>query len=76
MLEINWRNWMTKQYLSRWLQVQTYYKMQVVGDNTDNPDQRISEDIKLFTNLTLQLLMGFLKQLAILVVFIVVFWRL
>lgn len=43
MLEINWRNWMTKQYLSRWLQVQTYYKMQVVSDNTDNPDQRISE---------------------------------
>lgn len=59
MLEINWRNWMTKHYLSRWLQVQTYYKMQVVSDNTDNPDQRISEDIKLFTNLTLQLLMGF-----------------
>ena len=76
MLEINWRNWMTKHYLSRWLQVQTYYKMQVVSDNTDNPDQRISEDIKLFTNLTLQLLMGFLKQLAILVAFIVVLWRL
>ena len=76
MLEINWRNWMTKHYLSRWLQVQTYYKMQVVSDNTDNPDQRISEDIKLFTNLTLQLLMGFLKQLAILVAFVVVLWRL
>ena len=76
MLEINWRNWMTKRYLQRWLQLQTYYKMQVVSDNTDNPDQRISEDIKSFTNLTLQLLMGFLKQFATLLAFVFVLWRL
>ena len=76
MLEINWRNWMTKLYLKRWLQLQTYYKMQVISDNTDNPDQRISEDIKSFTSLTLQLLMGFLKQLATLLAFIFVLWRL
>jgi len=76
MLQINWRTWMTDRYLAGWLSDQTYYRLQVLKTDTDNPDQRISEDINQFVSLTLQLLLGFLKQLTTLGAFGVVLWQL
>jgi len=76
MLQIKWRVWMTDKYLARWMQGQTYYRLQVLKSDTDNPDQRISEDINQFVNLSLQLLVGFLKQLTTLGAFSVVLWQL
>ena len=73
MLQIKWRTWMTNNYLRAWLGGQTYYKLQ---DATDNPDQRISEDIGQFVNLSLALIIGFLKQLTTLAAFGVVLWEL
>ncbi|MBR0260603.1 MAG: ABC transporter ATP-binding protein/permease [Selenomonadaceae bacterium] len=73
MLQIKWRTWMTKNYLNSWMSGQTYYRLQ---DSTDNPDQRISEDIGQFVNLTLTLLIGFLRQLTTLAAFGVVLWEL
>ena len=73
MLQIKWRTWMTNNYLSEWLGGQTYYRLQ---DATDNPDQRISEDIGQFVNLSLTLLIGFLKQFTTLAAFGVVLWEL
>ena len=76
MLTINWRTWMTEQYLARWMQGQVYYRLQVLRSDTDNPDQRISEDINQFVSLTLTLLVGILKQLTTLGAFAVVLWNL
>ena len=73
MLQIKWRTWMTNNYLRDWLGGQTYYRLQ---DATDNPDQRISEDIGQFVNLTLLLIIGFLKELTTLAAFGVVLWEL
>ncbi|MBQ3450663.1 MAG: ABC transporter ATP-binding protein/permease [Selenomonadaceae bacterium] len=73
MLQIKWRTWMTNNYLRAWLDGQTYYRLQ---DATDNPDQRISEDIGQFVNLSLALLIDFLKQLTTLAAFGVVLWNL
>ena len=76
MLQIRWRTWMTDTYLAGWMKHQVYYRLQVLGSDTDNPDQRISEDINQFVSLTLQLLLGFLKQLTTLGAFGVVLWNL
>ena len=73
LLEIRWRTWMTKNYLNAWMTGQTYYHLQ---SGTDNPDQRISEDINSFVSLTLQLIIGFLRQLTTLAAFSVVLWEL
>ncbi len=73
MLQIKWRTWMTNNYLRDWMGGQTYYRLQ---DATDNPDQRISEDIGQFVNLSLTLLINFLKQLTTLAAFGVVLWNL
>ena len=73
MLQIKWRTWMTNNYLREWMSGQIYYRLQ---DATDNPDQRISEDIGQFVNLSLALLIDFLKQLTTLAAFGVVLWNL
>lgn len=76
-LEIKWRNWMTDKYLDRWLGHQTYYRLQVAGqDDMDNPDQRIADDVNSFVNLTLSLFVGVLKQATSLVAFVVILWNL
>ena len=76
MLQIKWRQWMTKGYVSRWLHQQVYYRLQVLGRDMDNPDQRISEDISQFVTLTLQLMLGMFKQIITLVAFVAVLWNL
>lgn len=76
MLEIKWRRWMTDRYLDRWLTKRTYYRLQLIDNNTDNPDQRISEDLRLFTNYTLRLSLGLLKALVTLISFIAILWQL
>ena len=73
LLEIRWRAWMTNNYLNAWMNGQTYYHLK---DSTDNPDQRISEDISQFVSLTLQLIVGFLRQSITLVAFSFVLWGL
>lgn len=77
MLEIKWRTWMTDRYLEEWMQKQTYYRLQVTGRmDMDNPDQRISDDIGSFVNLTLTLFIGLLKQATTLVAFVFILWEL
>ncbi len=73
MLQIKWRTWMTNNYLRAWMDGQIYYRLQ---DAADNPDQRISEDIGQFVNLSLALLIDFLKQLTTLAAFGMVLWNL
>ena len=52
-LQIRWRRWLTASYLDHWLEGANHYRMQLLGDAADNPDQRISEDIAQFIQLTL-----------------------
>ncbi len=47
-LQIRWRRWLTRTYLDHWLEGSNHYRMQLLGDAADNPDQRIAEDIKQF----------------------------
>ncbi|MGA7666796.1 MAG: ABC transporter ATP-binding protein/permease [Pseudolabrys sp.] len=47
-LQIRWRRWLTEIYLDRWLTGANHYRMQLLGDAADNPDQRIAEDVRQF----------------------------
>ena len=76
MLQLRWRTWMTDRYLASWMKNQAYYRLQVLGSDMDNPDQRIQEDINQFVTLTLSILLGVLKQLTTLAAFAVVLWNL
>jgi putative ATP-binding cassette transporter len=76
MLQIRWRRWLTDKYLKDWLTDRTYYPMQVKGKQTDNPDQRVAEDLRIFVNQTLGLSIGLLNALVTLVSFVGVLWAL
>ncbi len=68
LLEIRWRSWMTTHMLGRWMANKAFYTMELMrfssstdkDDTTtpDNPDQRIQEDINLFTSYTVSLSMA------------------
>jgi len=45
---VRWRRWLTGNYVSRWMSDGVHYKMLLSGSPTDNPDQRISQDIYSF----------------------------
>ena len=76
LLQLRWRTWMTEQYLAAWLKDQSYYRLQLGDNEMDNPEQRIQQDISEFVTLTLQFILGFLKQLTTLAAFAVVLWNL
>src|SRR5260370_426521 len=73
-LQIRWRRWMTDSYLREWLRDQTYYRLQLGADPTDNPDQRISEDLALFPSQTLALSLGLLTNIVQAVSFSFILW--
>jgi putative ATP-binding cassette transporter len=76
MLSIEWRTWLTERFLANWMKDQAHYRLQLLDRGTDNPDQRISEDLRLFVDLTLDLSIGFLSSVATLAVFIGILWSL
>ena len=58
MLQIRWRRWLTRRYLNAWLEERAYYRLQVSDTGTDNPDQRIADDLDRFTKHSLALTVG------------------
>ena len=74
MLQIRWRRWLTDRYLQDWLADRNYYRMQLKGNATDNPDQRIAEDFRLFVDESLSLGLGFLNAAVTLGSFIGILW--
>ena len=76
MLEIRWRRWLNDRYLRAWLADGAYYRMQLVARETDNPDQRIAEDVHLLAAHTLGLFTGGLRAIVTLVTFVAILWGL
>lgn len=73
MLTIRWRAWLTENHFKRWLGHKNYYQLEQ-GGYTDNPDQRISEDLNTFTSNTLSLALGLIRTVVSLVSFSIILW--
>lgn len=82
LLEMRWRAWMTGHYLDRWLSNKAFYQLELSrfakGEDAppDNPDQRIAEDMNLFTSYSVTLSMGLLNAVVTLVSFVGILWSL
>src|SRR5262249_20993006 len=74
MLEMRWRVWMTRRYVGAWMDKQVYYRLELEHHGTDNPDQRIAEDLRLVTSNTLSLSLGLLSSVVTLVSFVGILW--
>ncbi|TDH62887.1 ABC transporter ATP-binding protein/permease [Dankookia rubra] len=75
-LQIRWRGWMTRQVLDRWLADRAYYRIALTDPGTDNPDQRVAEDLRMFVDNTLALGLGLMRSVVSLFSFILVLWGL
>ncbi len=73
---IDWRHWLSKYFMHRWLQNGVFFKMQFDERMVDNPDQRIAADINEFVDLTFSLTIGILTDLAYIITFSLVLWDL
>jgi putative ATP-binding cassette transporter len=73
-LQIRWRRWMTERFLKSWLADQAYYRMQLDQSATDNPDQRIADDLDRFTSISLTLSIGLLNSVVTLFSFLFILW--
>jgi putative ATP-binding cassette transporter len=76
MLLIRWRRWLTERYLRGWLTDRAYYRMQLAGGETDNPDQRIADDVRLFISGSLGLAIGGLRAAVTLASVVAILWSL
>ena len=79
-LQIRWRNWMTTHFLDEWLSDRAYYHISLASEGaavgTDNPDQRISEDLRDFTRSTLSLGLDLISNVVTLFSFLSILWSL
>src|SRR5260221_822881 len=74
MLMIEWRSWVTGRLLTDWMKDQALFRLQLLDKGTDNPDQRIADDLNIFVDLTLSLALGLLSAVGTLASFIGILW--
>jgi putative ATP-binding cassette transporter len=79
MLQIRWRRWLTRRFIGAWLDERAYYTLSLKSGGTDNPDQRIADDINQFTTSTLDLFIGgsgILNSVVTFFSFLAILWTL
>ncbi len=76
MLQIRWRAWLTDRFLTRWSANGAYYQLELDSTTTDNPDQRIAEDLDRFTMIFLNLFFGLISSIVSVASFLIILWTL
>lgn len=73
---LRWRRWLTERFVGRWLQNRSYYLLENFDEKTDNPDQRIQEDVGSLINFSIDLSMGLIGAITTFIAFIYILWQL
>lgn len=68
-----WRTWMAQHLVKRYFNNRAYFRLRN-SDSVDNPDQRISEDVRNFTTSSLAFLLIALNSLITLITFLWILW--
>src|SRR5262245_42166018 len=72
-LSLYWRRWLTRRILNRYLENRAYYELNADA-KIDNPDQRIAEDVNVFTQKSLNFMIVILGSLINVAAFSGVLW--
>src|SRR3990167_4711852 len=73
---LRWRKWLTEQFIGRWLHNRDYYYLESFDEKTDNPDQRIQDDIGGLITYSINLSIGLVGAVTTFIGFIYVLWHL
>lgn len=74
-LQLRWRRWLTGRFTDSWLAGHAFYRIELAR-STDNPDQRIADDIRQFVQLAMSLSVGLLSAIVTLFSFLFLLWTL
>ena len=73
---INWIECLNTELLEKWMDKRAYYKSQYIGNNLDNPDQRIQQDIQSYVKTTLSLSTGVIDAVTSMISYTILLWGL
>jgi putative ATP-binding cassette transporter len=76
LLSFRWRTWLTKEYLNRWLENTAHYRFSLHKEKTDNPEQRISQDLSDFTVSTIMISFSVFVEVIKVISFVIILWGL
>ena len=76
LFSLRWRRWLTDQFVNRWLAKRDYYYIEYFDEHTDNPDQRIQEDVGALVSGAISLSIGLIGSVTTFLAFIYVLWEL
>jgi len=73
-LSLQWRRWLTERYVDNYFSDRAYYNLNNVETDIDNPDQRIAEDVRSFTQESLTFLLVLVESVLSVIAFSSVLW--
>jgi len=73
-LQLDWRRWVTDRLVGRWMENGRHYRLLFSAGDHDNPDQRISEDIRITTENAITLAHTLIMALLSLGSFVGILW--
>ena len=74
MVQRRWRSWLTKALIARWLDHGRYYQLNLIGGDHQNPEARMSEDMRIATESPVDFVSGVISAFVSASTFIVVLW--
>src|SRR5438105_3859811 len=74
LLQLRWRKWLNAKLVEQWLADGLHYQLTFIGSGIDNPDQRISENVKHATEKAVEFSLGFFEKAVTLASFIGILW--
>lgn len=72
--KVRWRRWMTDRYVGQWTSNKVHYRLAISGHQSDNPDQRISEDVRDFIDKGFDFYVLIFNTILTLYAFILILW--
>ena len=73
-LSLAWRRWLTNSFIERYFCDRAFYNINQFNPDIDNPDQRIAEDVRSFTQESLTLVLVAVESVLSVIAFSGVLW--
>jgi putative ATP-binding cassette transporter len=73
-LSLQWRKWLTHRFVDNYFRDRAYYNLHISDTEIDNPDQRIAEDVRSFTQESLTFLLVLVESVLSVIAFSSVLW--
>ncbi|HBL58683.1 MAG TPA: ABC transporter ATP-binding protein [Cyanobacteria bacterium UBA8803] len=73
-LSLQWRKWLTHRFVDNYFRHRAYYNLHILETEIDNPDQRIAEDVRSFTQESLTFLLVLVESVLSVIAFSSILW--